>query len=145
MKSPAGSILLTVIHSLLLLPVAKISTLLDPLHSLLDSLSSVNRCIMRHCMTASSSERLNDIHNATSVTERYCDSMLFIFADNIWLLDIEKCCSFVIGRILGHMLLVNVRHSADDITCLPLKSLSILKHGLELKDSPENLGKCVQH
>lgn len=47
-KSPAGSMLLSLIHSLLLLPITRIIPLLDKLQSLLDKLNSVNRVFMRY-------------------------------------------------------------------------------------------------
>ena len=48
MNSPAGSMLLTLTHALLLLPVHKVSPLLQSLLGLLDQLNAVNRCFMRH-------------------------------------------------------------------------------------------------
>ncbi|KAF6041090.1 hypothetical protein EB796_000600 [Bugula neritina] len=106
--SPAGSALLCLVHSLLLLPVQMVTPLLDPLQSLLKQLNSVNSSIMKK-----------------------------VSSKNVWLLDVEKCCSYVIGRVLNNMLLTNVE--AND-RFSPLSSLSLFNNGLEtgeFEDSEE--------
>jgi len=47
MKSPAGSMLLSALHSLLLLPVSHLVSLLPGLRSLLYKLNLLNKVIMR--------------------------------------------------------------------------------------------------
>ncbi|XP_067933208.1 probable E3 ubiquitin-protein ligase HERC1 [Watersipora subatra] len=105
-NSPAGSMLLTLTHALLLLPVSRITPLLDSLLNLLEQLNVVNRsCMLRH------------------------DSLNSKIA---WLLDVEKCCSFLIGRILGNMLLAGTSNSCEGSdTAGTWRSMSLFRNGLE--------------
>lgn len=63
--SPAGSALLCLVHSLLLLPVQMVTPLLDPLQSLLKQLNSVNSSIMK---------KVSSSKYCTAVFQPLCES-----------------------------------------------------------------------
>lgn len=63
--------------------------------------------------------------------------------ENVWVLDLEKCCSFLIGRILGNMLLVGVKKAPEESSCAFWSSLSLFKNGLETDDSTSDAGDDI--
>lgn len=63
------------------------------------------------------------------------------FVENNWLLDLEKCCSFLIGRILGRMLLVGVKKVPEESSNSMWNHLSLFRNGLEVYSSTDTDGK----
>ena len=66
---------------------------------------------------------------------------MHILIENTWLLDLEKCCSFLIGRILGNMLLVGVKVSPEEFDCSMWTHLSLFRNGLEIPNPAETDGE----
>lgn len=62
---------------------------------------------------------------------------------NAWLLDTEKCCSFLIGRVLGSMLLSRDGQLPEESKCEVWKSMFIFNNGLEadIDEEPDTYGE----
>ena len=87
--------LLSLIHSLLLLPITQIIPLLDNLQDLLDKLNSVNRVFMRYDKVNSSKSLHSSIMLAIGIN--FYNSLLSHVLSSMRISTARCCCLFSMG------------------------------------------------
>ncbi|XP_046401290.1 probable E3 ubiquitin-protein ligase HERC1 isoform X2 [Ischnura elegans] len=124
--SPAGSMLSKIIHSLLLLPISCVLPLLFHLLSTLIPLDKLNRIISSD--NISEPDQLENSSEANTPTPSELIDLTEL--SWLWLVDLERACSLLVGRCLGGMLIGSPLMECEIQTCNWLNS-RLLSHGLE--------------
>ncbi|XP_071450243.1 probable E3 ubiquitin-protein ligase HERC1 [Hetaerina americana] len=125
-QSPAGSMLSKIVHSLLLLPISCVLPLLFHLLSTLIPLDKLNRIIS--CGNISEPDQLENSSEANTPTPSELIDLTEL--SWLWLVDLERACSLLVGRCLGGMLIGSPMMGSETQTCNWLNS-RLLSHGLE--------------
>ncbi|KAE8748468.1 hypothetical protein FOCC_FOCC004763 [Frankliniella occidentalis] len=130
MDSLAGSLLFTFLHALLLLPVSAVHSLLPHLLALLSPIDKLNRLLppLPDDDTEADTPTPNDLAEQSW----------------LWLVDLERCCGLLVGRILGGMLLGPAPSLAEKNVGYWLEN-TIFSHGLEkdYKHGDIDVGRLV--
>ncbi|XP_068081364.1 probable E3 ubiquitin-protein ligase HERC1 [Anabrus simplex] len=132
-QSLAGAMLSKILHSLLLLPVSCVQPLLFHLLATLGPLDRLNRLLPAgtHC-------EFDNTSSSEANTPTPGD-----LADHswLWLVDLERTCSLLVGRCLGG-LLIGTSLLEEEKDTLQWLNHSLLSHGLEKQDL--NVGDLVK-
>ncbi|XP_071965475.1 probable E3 ubiquitin-protein ligase HERC1 isoform X2 [Antedon mediterranea] len=136
-NSAAGAMLSLILHSLLLLPVTVTRPLLIHLLCLLPELDHLNRSLPAAAVLEEQELEwpMQGNPSSTSVQQP--------FKSWVWLVDLERTCSLVIGRCLGGMLVWMPASKEERKTTTWLKS-KLFSDGLESFSNKE-LDKIVSH
>ncbi|XP_071845609.1 probable E3 ubiquitin-protein ligase HERC1 isoform X3 [Apostichopus japonicus] len=102
-NSAAGAMLSNILHSLLLLPVAFTQPLLHSLLALLPELDRVN-CLLPAANILEEQELQWPIQGSQDTPDPSAMPLPQPARGWVWLVDLERTCSLVVGRFLGGML-----------------------------------------
>ncbi|KAL1506224.1 hypothetical protein ABEB36_005622 [Hypothenemus hampei] len=124
LESVAGSMLLKIINSLLLLPVHYVKNIYSPLLHVLAALDKFNRLLP--------TELLIENDKDSSRTETPTLAQL---AEQswIWIVDLQKTCSILIGRCLGGKLMGKLP-SKEELQCRYWLTSKLFFSGIENED-----------
>ncbi|CAG9773088.1 unnamed protein product [Ceutorhynchus assimilis] len=150
--STAGAMLFKIINSLLLMPVSHIKILYNPLLEVLDALDKFNQLLPKELLYEKDNSR-SETPTLTQLAEQSW----------IWIVDLQKTCSLLIGRCLGgmmvgespskeelycrHWLVSEVFSSGIDNETMPVESLSELAYfpeSVTMLDAYKNMPQEVQ-
>ncbi|PNF15872.1 hypothetical protein B7P43_G07996 [Cryptotermes secundus] len=121
-QSLSGAMLSKVLHSLLLLPVTCVQPLLFHLLGILAPLDCLNRLLPEgvHCEQESDSSSEANTPTPNDMAEHSW----------LWLVDVERTCSLLVGKCLGGMLIGSPLSEEERETRHWLSS-TLFSHGLE--------------
>ncbi|XP_019763936.2 probable E3 ubiquitin-protein ligase HERC1 isoform X1 [Dendroctonus ponderosae] len=125
-ESVAGAMLFKLLSALLLLPLGYIKVLYTPLINVLDALDAFNQLLPRELLLD------NDKDGSRSETPT-----LTQLAEQswIWIVDLQKTCSILIGRCLGGMLL-GQPVSKEELSCRKWLISELFSAGIENEQVP---------
>ncbi|KAJ1527946.1 hypothetical protein ONE63_007879 [Megalurothrips usitatus] len=128
MDSLAGSLLFSFLHALQLLPVSSLHPILPQLLSLLAPIDKLNRLLppLPDDDTEADTPTPNDLAEQSW----------------LWLIDLERCCGLLVGRILGDRLLGPAPSPAEKNVRYWLES-PLFCHGLEQDFNLSDIGRVV--
>ncbi|XP_021933596.1 probable E3 ubiquitin-protein ligase HERC1 isoform X3 [Zootermopsis nevadensis] len=126
LQSLAGAMLSKILHSLLLLPVACVQSLLFHLLGILMPLDCLNRLVPEEMQRE---EESNSSSEANTPTPNDMAEHSWV-----WLVDLERTCSLLVGKCLGGMLIGSPLSEEERETRHWLSS-TLLSHGLEKHSS----------
>ncbi|CAH1796720.1 unnamed protein product [Owenia fusiformis] len=128
-KSPAGAMLSHTLHALLLLPVHYIRPLLYELLSLLPYMDKLNR-LLPAASILEEQELEWPVHNIPECIDPASLPLPSPTKSWVWLVDMERATSLLIGRCLGGMLIGSVMSHEERETNLWLNT-HLFSNGLE--------------
>ncbi|KAK9884642.1 hypothetical protein WA026_007479 [Henosepilachna vigintioctopunctata] len=127
LESVAGSMLFKILTSLLLMPSQFVKDLLPLLVNLLDPLDRFNKLLPSEILQDNEKESLS--RSETPTFSELADRSW------IWLVDLQKTCSLLIGQCLGEMM-VGQSHTSEETFTRNWLSNELFMNGIE-KDAPD--------
>ncbi|KAG8223094.1 hypothetical protein J437_LFUL002042, partial [Ladona fulva] len=135
-QSPAGSMLSKIVHSLLLLPIKYVLPLLFHLLSTLIPLDKLNRII-----SAGNANEPDQLENSSEANTPTPSELIDLTEYSwLWLVDLERAFSLLVGRCLGGMLIGAPLVDCENQTYNWLNS-RLFSHGLET--GTKDIGRIV--
>ncbi|XP_069694063.1 probable E3 ubiquitin-protein ligase HERC1 isoform X1 [Periplaneta americana] len=122
-QSLAGAMLSKILHSLLLLPVSCVQSLLFHLLGILAPLDCLNRLLPE-------SVHFEQESNSSSEANTPTPTDLVVEHSWLWLVDLERTCSLLVGKCLGGML-IGAPLSEEERETRNWLSSTLFSHGLE--------------
>ncbi|XP_030752542.1 probable E3 ubiquitin-protein ligase HERC1 [Sitophilus oryzae] len=124
LDSIAGAMLFKILNSLLLMPVAYIRIIYNPLLEVLKALDAFNQLLPSELIVE------NDKDGSRSETPTLAQ-----LAEQswIWIVDMQKTCSLLVGHCLGGMV-VGELHSREELLCRNWLTSVIFSSGVENED-----------
>ncbi|XP_050295909.1 probable E3 ubiquitin-protein ligase HERC1 isoform X2 [Anthonomus grandis grandis] len=122
--SIAGSMLFKILHSLLLMPVNYVKVLYAPLLDVLDALDKFNQNLPEELLVETNKD---GSRSETPTLSQLAEQSW------IWIVDMQKTCSLLIGRCLGGML-IGEAPTKQELLCRNWLSSDLFSSGVENED-----------